>query len=65
MVREKKTNLQVGHVDVVLSPGHQGGELLAAEHPQPVQADDISQPVPEINVLVTLSSQFNSSEILT
>ena len=48
------THLEVGDVDLVLRPGHQGGELLAAEHPQPVQAYHVRQPGPKINVVAII-----------
>ena len=35
-------NLQVGDIDLVLSAADEGGELLAAEHPQPVQPDHVT-----------------------
>ena len=50
------TDLKVGDVDLVLCPGYEGGQLLAAEHPQPVQTYYISQPVPGHKLL--LLTQF-------
>ena len=40
-------NLEVGDVDLVLGTADEGGELLAAEHAQPVQPDDVTHSGPE------------------
>ena len=38
---------QVVDVDFGVSSGNQGLEISVTEHPEPVQADDVGQPLPE------------------
>ena len=40
------TDLKVGDVDLVLCAADESGELLAAEHAQPVQPNHVTQPGP-------------------
>ena len=40
------SDLQISDVDLVLRPGYEGGQLLAAEHAQPVQPDHVRQASP-------------------
>ena len=39
---------QISHTDLMLGPRYEGGELLAAEHPQPVHAYHIGETSPVI-----------------
>ena len=45
-------DLQVGDVDLVLRAADEGGELLAAEHPQPVQPYHVTHASSEMRVQV-------------
>ena len=42
MLSHSLAYLKVGDVDLVLRAADEGGELLAAEHPQPVQPDHVT-----------------------